>query len=203
MRCLNRQRANLVFGHLFQHGGVLDPADVSERERIFEKDGALRWADGMVIGRCRIGVSLEQLLIRMGRRHKRTGSLDLHATKLSDLTDIFADEKYMLWFADADYEALIVLKEGCTPVHQLKAWAHALLLAQRVRSRRHEDQLELDDTSMGQGRLAELKSTLEDTSEVFTKYARLLEQEGWDLHVAALETRAGSRIQLETRKEQQ
>jgi len=195
MRCLNRQRANLVFGHLFQNGTVLSPADVSSQERIFETDGALRWTDDSVIGRCKIGISLNLLLNHMGRRHKRTGSLDLHAMKLSDLTDIFADEQYILGFSDADYEASIVLKEGCAPVNQLKAWAQALLLAQRVRSQ----SLEQDDASPGR-RLADLRRTLKDANEVFDKYAKVLEGEGWDLDVAALETRAGSRIQLETRK---
>lgn len=195
MRCLNRQRANLVFGHLFQNGTVLSPADVSSQERIFETDGALRWTDDSVIGRCKIGISLNLLLNHMGRRHRRTGSLDLHAMKLSDLTDIFADEQYILGFSDADYEASIVLKEGCAPVNQLKAWAQALLLAQRVRSQ----SLEQDDASPGR-RLADLRRTLKDANEVFDKYAKVLEGEGWDLDVAALETRAGSRIQLETRK---
>lgn len=195
MRCLNRQRANLVFGHLLQNGTVLSPADVSSQERIFETDGALRWTDDSVIGRCKIGISLNLLLNHMGRRHKRTGSLDLHAMKLSDLTDIFADEQYILGFSDADYEASIVLKEGCAPVNQLKAWAQALLLAQRVRSQ----SLEQDDASPGR-RLADLRRTLKDANEVFDKYAKVLEGEGWDLDVAALETRAGSRIQLETRK---
>lgn len=168
---------------------------MSSQERIFETDGALRWTDDSVIGRCKIGISLNLLLNHMGRRHKRTGSLDLHAMKLSDLTDIFADEQYILGFSDADYEASIVLKEGCAPVNQLKAWAQALLLAQRVRSQ----SLEQDDASPGR-RLADLRRTLKDANEVFDKYAKVLEGEGWDLDVAALETRAGSRIQLETRK---
>jgi hypothetical protein len=196
MRCLNRQRANIVFSNMFQHATILGPSDVSQRERIFERDGAFRWVDDTVIGHCRIGVPLDLLLSRMGQRHKRTGSLHLHAIKLPELMDIFADEQYILWFADTAYEALIVLKEECTPIDQLKAWAHALLLARRVRGQESGGQLENDDASAAQKSLAELRATLEETREMWKKYAKVLEQEGWDLGVAALETRAGSRVQI-------
>ncbi|KAF2833688.1 DUF647-domain-containing protein [Ophiobolus disseminans] len=201
MRCLNRQRANKVFSNMFQHGRILSPTDVSQHERIFERDGVLRCADETIVGYCRIGVSLHLLLSRMGQRHKRTGSLDLHAIKLPELMDVFANEAYLLWFADTDYEALIVLKEGCTPLDQLKAWAHALLLAQRAQGRVVERQPDIDDASTVHTRLAMLGKTLEEAKEAFAKYAKVLEQKGWDLDVAALETCAGSRIQLERRKE--
>ena len=201
MRCLNRQRANLVFSNMFQHGTILSPTDVSQRERIFERDGVLRWVDDTIVGHCHIGVSLDLLLSRIGQRRKRTGSLDLHAIKLPELVDVFANEAYMLWFADADYEALIVLKEGCTPIDQLKAWAHALLLAQRVRGQVPGRQPEHDDTSPPREQLAVLRQTLNEASDVFEKYIEVLEQKGWDLDVAALETRAGSRVQMETCKE--
>jgi hypothetical protein len=201
MRCLNRQRANIVFSNMFQHATILCPSDVAQRERIFERDGALRWADDTVIGYCRIGVPLDLLLSRMGQRNKRSGSLHMHAVKLPELMDVFADEQYILWFADNAYEALIVLKEGCTPIDQLKAWGHALLLAQVVRGQDGGHQLESDDASSGQKSLAELRETLEQTRDMWEEYANVLEQEGWDLGVAALETRAGSRVQIETRKE--
>ncbi|KAH7085087.1 vitamin B6 photo-protection and homoeostasis-domain-containing protein [Paraphoma chrysanthemicola] len=199
MRCLNRQRANIVFSHLLQHGVVLTPSDVSQRERVFERDGVLRRADDSVAGYCKIGVPLDLLLNRIGRRHKRTESLDLHAVQLSELVDIFESEAYMLWFTDADYEALIVLKEGCTPIDQFKAWAHALLLASKVRGSggKPED----DDASPMAVRLAEMRRTLRDTRDLFAKYTEVLKQRGWDLETTALETRAGVRAQFDAQKQ--
>jgi hypothetical protein len=199
MRCLNRQRANIVFSNLLQHGLVLTPTDVSLRERVFERDGVLRWANDNVVGYCKVGVSLNMLLNRIGQRHKRTGSLDLHAVKLPELMDIFASEAYILWYTDADSEALIVLKEGCTPIDQLKAWAHALLLASRMRGpgSKPED----DDASPAETRLAEMRRTLMDTSDLFAQYAEKLKQIGWELDIAALETRAGVRAQIDMQKE--
>jgi hypothetical protein len=196
MRCLNRQRANIVFGSLIQHGSVLSPADVAQRERIFERDGVLRWADDSVLGRCRIGVPLETLLSYLGRRHARTGSFDMYAVKLSDLVDVFASEAYMLWFDESEYEAIVVLKDGCTPLDQLKAWTQALLLAREVRGHVVADKPDRDDTSLAKGRLAALRRTLEAADGLFRKHTAALEQKGWDLQVASLETRAGVRAQV-------
>ncbi|KAH3970001.1 hypothetical protein HBI56_119570 [Parastagonospora nodorum] len=194
MRCLNRQRANIVFGNLMHHGSVLTPTEVSQRERIFERDGVLRWVDDCVIGHCTIGVPLGVLLASMSQRYRRTGSLELSDINLPDLMDIFADQKYVLWFTDSEYEAIVVLKEGCTPIDQLKAWAHALLFAQDLRNpvRRPKD----GDTSPRLRRADALRRTIGEADKLFAKYTALLRQEGWDLDVAALETRAGVRSQI-------
>jgi hypothetical protein len=198
MRSLNRQRTNIVFSNILQHGSVLSPTDVSQCERIFEQDGVLRWVDNRIIGHCKIGVPLEVLLGHMGQRHKRTGSLDLHTINLSDLIGVFVNEAYILWFTDVDYEALIVLKDGCTPIDQLKAWTHALLLARRLQSQLPKDKLKNDDASSPQGRLGEMRRTLTEANEVFAEYITILGQSGWDLDVAALETRVGVRAQIAT-----
>ncbi|KAF2035451.1 DUF647-domain-containing protein [Setomelanomma holmii] len=199
MRCLNRQRANIVFSNMLRHGSVLTPTDVSQRERVFEKDGVLRWADESLVGCCRIGVSLDLLLSRIGQQHKRTSSIDLHAIAFPELMDIFVGEAYILWITDVDYEALIVLKEGCTPIDQLRAWAHALLLASRMRGPQCKP--EDDDASSVATRLAETRRTLEETRALFAKYTEALKQKGWDLNIAALETRAGVRAHIDTKKE--
>jgi hypothetical protein len=197
MRCLNRQRANIVFGSILQDGVVLSPLEVSQRERIFERDGVLRWVDGRIIGHCRIGVSLETLLRRMGQRHKRTRSLELQTLKMSEVTDIFINEAYILWFADNNYEAMVVLKEGCTPIDQLKAWAHALLLAFKLQGRiRTHKPADDDDAVPANGRLALTRSTLEEANGMFMDQIAVLEGKGWDLGIAALETRAGTRCFL-------
>lgn len=192
MRCLNRQRANIVFSNILGHDKVLSPSDVSERERVFEWDGVLRWADDQIVGYCRIGVSLNALLSRFGRRHTLTGSVDLRAMEMSDLLDIFADEAYILSPASSYHEALIVLKEGCTPIDQLKGWVHALLLARQVQGQMSGVKQADDDAS----RLAELRRTLATTRELFTEHSKALKDKGWDLDVAALETRAGTRAEI-------
>ncbi|KAF1939737.1 DUF647-domain-containing protein [Clathrospora elynae] len=199
MRCLNRQRANIVFSSILQHAAILGPDDVSKRERVFERDGVLRWINDEILGYCRIGVSLQEMLGRIGSRHTQTGSLDLRGVNMSELLDVFADEAYILWPAcSSDYEALIVLKHGCTPVDQLKSWAHALLLARRQRGHSLRGKPHDDDASELKNRLiAELRQTLEDTRDVFEKYVGGLKDKGWDLDVAALETRTGTRAQIE------
>lgn len=196
MRCLNRQRANIVFSSLQQHGSVLSPLEVSLRERIFERDGVLRWNDGSVLGSCSIGVSLEALLRNLGRQHKRTGSLDLQHTKLADLMNVFAEEAYLLWFVNSKREAFIVLKEGCTPIDQLKAWAHALLLAHHAQHHSSGHKSEIDDAESADPQLTVMRSTLEKVGRIFAVHAVVLEEKGWDLSIAAMETRAGSRAHV-------
>lgn len=196
MRCLNRQRANIVFSSILHQGSVLSPTEVSQYERVFERDGVLRWVDDCVIGQCQLGVPLEVLLATMGHCHQRTGSVDLHAIKLSELLDVFANEAYILWFADGDYEAIVVLKEGCTPIDQLKAWTHALMFAQRLRTRGIGRKPKDDDAILELGRLDAMRTTLDEASELFVKYVSVLKQKGWDLDVTVLETRAGVRTHL-------
>lgn len=193
MRCLNRQRANIVFSALQQHGSVLTPLEVSSRERIFERDGVLRWNDGSILGSCRIGVTLETLLRQIGQQHKRTGSLNLQHVKLMDLMNVFAGEGYLLWFVASKCEALIVLKDGCTPIDQLKAWTHALLLAHHIQHHSLGHKSENDDTDSADPQLTAIRSTLQDTRKIFEVHAAVLEEKGWDLSIVAMETRAGSR----------
>lgn len=198
MRCLNRQRANIVFSSILERGEVLGPSAVSLRERVFEHDGVLRWTDDVIVGYSRLGVSLQELLGRIGRSHKQTGSLDLHNMQLSDLVDVFADEAYILWIAASADEALIVLKKGCTPFDQLKAWAHALLLAKRLQGRKPGGKPHDKSLSVAQDSLSEIRQGLEDTRNMFTRYAGALTDKGWDLDIAALETRAGTRAEIES-----
>ncbi|KAF2692241.1 DUF647-domain-containing protein [Lentithecium fluviatile CBS 122367] len=195
MRCLNRQRANIVLSNILQSGRVLSPTEVSKKERVFERDGVLRWADGAVIGHCKIGVTMQTLVGLVGPRRGQTGSVDLQASKLSDLMRLYKDEAYVFWKAQS--AAVIILKQGCTPIDQLKAWTQALLLAQRQGTAAPDCKL-ADDTSGD--RLAELRSTLKETQLVFDTYEARLRDVGWDLDMAALETRAGQRIEVETRK---
>lgn len=200
MRCLNRQRANILFSSILEHGEILSPSDVSKRERVFERDGVLRWADDEILGHCRIGVTLNVLLGRFGRPHPLTGSVDLHASLMSALLDTFADEAYILWPGYAEKDSLIVLKAGCSPIDQLKAWAHALLLAKTVRGEGSKSKPADDDASLFKDRLAEIRRTSEHTRVLFTEHVQVLKNKGWDLDVVALETRAGTRVWIDTEK---
>jgi hypothetical protein len=189
MRCLNRQRANIVLSNILQSGRVFSPADVSQKERVFERDGVLRWSDDTIIGHCKIGVTMQTLVSLVGQRHEQTGSIDMSAMNMSDLLHLYEEEAYIFWKAQSD--AVIILKQGCTPVDQLRAWTQALLFAQQERA----DCKPRDDASGG--RLAELRSTLEKTQQVFDTFEARLRDVGWDLDIAALETRAGKRIEID------
>lgn len=194
MHSLNRQRANIVLSTILQEGRVISPAEVSTKERIFEKDGVLRWSDDSIIGHCRIGVTFQTMLSCIRQRHKRTGSLELPAVKMSDLVRLYQHEAFLLWWTGSD--AVIVLKQGCTALDQLKAWTQALLLAGRGRV---EVEHQLRDDASGE-RLAELRFALEETRKLFGTYETKLREAGWDLDVAVLETRAGSRIEMDAIK---
>ncbi|KAE8822257.1 hypothetical protein PTNB73_09454 [Pyrenophora teres f. teres] len=201
MHCLNRQRANILFSNMFQHGLVLSPRDVSQRERVFERGGVLRWSDDKVLGRCSIGVPLQRLLNRLGTPHKQTGSLTLKSMEISDLLDVFANEAYILLPASTVEEGLIVLKRTCEPIDQIKAWAHALLLAKR------REGLEAaglgrkrDDASHGpamEGLISELRESLKEVQAMFARYGDEMRDKGWDVGVAAMETQAGVRLQID------
>ena len=224
MRTLSRQRLNIVVSHYQSAPGsgiALRPADVSKQERVFERDGVLRWSDKCIIGHCNIGVSMDRLLRSMNvgksERNRRTGSLelDMRTIKLSELMRVYAEEAYILWATNSPMgcEVAIVLKQGCTPIDQLKAWSHALLFAQRARwSRegkreaveRKQHESEKNDASGPSGRdllLADLKATLKETKSMFEDENLLesLREMGWDLDIAALETSAGTRIAVSSK----
>ncbi|USP76516.1 uncharacterized protein yc1106_03790 [Curvularia clavata] len=216
MQSLNRQRANILFGHVFQHGVVLSPGEVSTRERIFERSGVLRWANDEVLGRCRIGVSLHDMLGAIGaRQHKLSGSLlaSPHSgVDVFELLSVFKSEGYVLWPAPPAGEALIVLKAGCGPIDQLKAWAHVLLVAARAQHGKEYSESKPDmaaapamtaaaeatttTTIDKHGLIAELRETLIEVQTMFDKYGETMRTKGWDLSVAAMETKAGMRLQI-------
>ncbi|KAF2178085.1 DUF647-domain-containing protein [Zopfia rhizophila CBS 207.26] len=195
MQSLNRQRANLVLSHILAHDKVLGPTEVSKKERIFQRDGVLRWADDQVIGHCRIGVKLETILRQLGASHKRTRSLDLQAIKMSELMQLYDGEAYILWFDQS--EALIALKQGCTLIEQIKAWTQALLLARRARERKVSREAK-DDGIVSEVRLAELRLTMDEAGKIFDVYTERLRTAGWDLETAALETSSGTRAVIKT-----
>ena len=196
MRSLNRQRTNLVFSSLYQSSRLLTPAEAAHLERIFEKDGVLRWNADIVLGHCQIGVSLRRLLELMATKyHPKTGSFEEMEIDIEQLFDIFKEQGYIVWVDPKTKSAAVVLKVGATVEDSLKGWSHALLLARDMNS----DILGSDGKKQEtrEHLLKTMKRTLSKHNEAFPTYLTRLQEAGWDLDTAALETQPGTRLAVE------
>ncbi|PGH07835.1 hypothetical protein GX51_01545 [Blastomyces parvus] len=210
MTTLNRQRANIVFSTLFEDGSVLTPKQASKCERIFERDGVLRWkASTATLGSCRIGVSFQELL--SGSRGARVNSIRDVSIDIHRLLHLFENEEYILWFNPSDNKGTIVLKSSAAPLSQLKAWSHALMVATRVASLRREGKAADNSTRRDQQRNEDgsianlvdqdtifsiLESTLHTHSTSFNGQIAMLKDAGWDVDTPSLETRPARRFQI-------
>ncbi|KAJ4988177.1 RUS1 family protein-like protein 1 [Stagonosporopsis vannaccii] len=228
MTSLNRQRACIVFSYLLRSGEsrVLGPKAVSQQERVFERDGVLRCVgtrNGVkgsdrempacktdIVGYCRIGVSMQTLLSRINTSQRSpSGTFDKLPVKITDLLDIFASEGYILWLPEHSSsssspqarEALIVLKKGCTPLDQLKAWMHAWILVQMQKTGLPDMSTQHPGKKTTDPRLDTLKESLATTRQAFRLHAPALREAGWNLDMAALETRAGVRAVIAREEE--
>ena len=198
MRTLNRQRANLVFsnyldqliefdGQAKSNGNINfpTPEEVSVQEKVFERDGVLRWKGGKVLGRCEIGVEFRKILTLFNSANKMTGS---HSTSPDGarLLEIFSNESYLMWPDTPRRTFLIVLKDSSTTKTQLLAWMHALLFSKQL-GKIAEKEEPLTDA---------LTRTLRDVN-VFTNAFDVcgeLQKAGWDIETGAMETKSGTRI---------
>ncbi|OJD13752.1 hypothetical protein AJ78_05819 [Emergomyces pasteurianus Ep9510] len=223
MTTLNRQRANIVFSTLFDEGIAPTPSQTSKRERIFERDGILRWkASSTTLGSCRIGVSFQELLCDSGRRANSIRDVPIDINRLLRL---FEKERYILWFNPVNRKGTIVLKNNATPISQLKAWSHALMVAKRVTtlagdkpgkveminklvSESREEKstrrdLQKNDNDSVPANLTDpdtmfsiLESTLKTHSASFGDQIGQLKDSGWDVDTPSLETRPGRRFEV-------
>lgn len=116
---------------------------------------------------------------------------------LQRLAAVFANEFHILFLVplsnaegNAKWHASILLKRGCAVGHQLKAWAHALLAA-RVLARITIGSSVDAVLTVVEGTLALL-----NTDDRFERYLTGLRGVGWDVDIAALETRGGRRIDI-------
>jgi hypothetical protein len=222
---------------------VLRPDEVARLERIFERDGVLRWIcpPGMGtpkpsfswwwwlsapqrIGSCRIGGSFNELLSLLKddsspSSSSSSKSIDANANAnanansstllLRQLNEIFASESYLLFFFSSPSrtmtpQAVITLKHTCTPLLQLKAWAHALLVAKVLFSSSSSSSTNGAGTDQHQHHqqhtlltiITQTLSFLNDNGR-FQRYAADITAAGWDLDTAALETRSGRRIHIQ------
>lgn len=183
---------------------ILTPQETSQIERIFESDGLLRWTtnphfpnqhqrhhDGK-LGFCQIGTPLSTFL---QGTHTTTSSISGTKTSipLQTLTTLFSTEPYILLFSRCGstrtWEGRIALKTGCSVLGQLKAWMHALIVGRVL-------YLENPNSAGTEGVLDVIGLTLGFLNEDgrFEKYMAGLKEAGWDLEIAALETRSGRRI---------
>lgn len=200
MTTLNRQRSNIVFSTLLDETRASSPGQASKDERVFERDGVLRWkASSESLGFCRIGVSLDELLrLSSPSLSRSTRSLRNVGVSIPRLLDIFEREDYVLWFDKGSKRGAIVLKSGATPVSQLKAWSHALMVSryvahpeQGIRSDQKQHEKASDSiTSV----YALLEETLKSHSKEFPGFVKQLKDAGWDVETPALETRPGRRL---------
>ncbi|KAG5218238.1 DUF647-domain-containing protein [Trichophyton interdigitale] len=213
MTTLNRQRANIVFSHLFEDDLILTPAETSKEERIFERDGVLRWKaeSNGILGTCQIGTSLEQLLLllpeqadRGALETSRTTSTTIDAsTNLTALLELFREEEYILYFGPLSRRGAIVLKAGATAQAQLKAWSHALLVSRHLARKNGTATSCIHEKQGGQGELSPsvsvlsiLRDTLQEHTRTFKDRVKRLEHAGWQTDVASLETKPGRRVHV-------
>ncbi len=234
MRTLNRQRANIVFSTCLdpssfvgvdrlnkspqksnikhpENHRILMPEEVSSMERIFERDGVIRWHGKKIIGRCVLGVPLKAILdtLPQSTHNSQTGSYTYsksealnkvnkqkvkNGASIDDILKVFQKERYISWFyhksspSTAPPRFLVVLKEGADTKTQLKGWFHALVCAKK---------LERSKSDVILPPLIILKETLDEVNTFWGRLVIDLEEAGWDLNVGALETRPGTRVSVE------
>ena len=171
-------------------GKVPTPRDVSARERIFERDGVLRWNGQSPIGSAVMGGSLNDLLKCSVGAATVTGAIR-DSSLLEKIVGIFQDDTYILWYNVPYRTAHIVLKSQASPADQIKAWAIALWTAYRL----HQEPLPTSATSDKVLSLVrKVRSDLEDTWEAFLEQ---MNAQDWDMSVSNLETNSGLRIKFQ------
>ncbi|KAF4628777.1 hypothetical protein G7Y89_g9371 [Cudoniella acicularis] len=210
MRTLNRQRANLVFSNVLErvrnkiylekaHPNdpanssplqVPTPEEISLQERIFERDGVLRWKGGKPLGYCKIGVDLRTILNLFGEANQGSGSYSgTQSAEFAKLLDIYKDDEYIMWYDEPRKTFLIVLKNGASTSAQLSAWMHALY---------HVEFWALGRTRDGETLTEALARTKDYVDKVCQRHHvfEALQKAGWDIETGAMETKSGTRIKM-------
>jgi hypothetical protein len=193
MRTLNRQRATLVYHHL-ERGHVPTPQEVSGQERIFERDGVLRGSTEQVLGYCRMGASVSDMLSSIAvQTNGQTKSPRLAKGSLSGLLEQYNQTKYILWRNQSSrpLHISIAIKQGASSTDLLTAWWEALDVAKSVTAHNSTDD---HKAATKKNDLAEV--ALKNASTMMQRYRNELTAKGWDLDLGALETRSGTRIVL-------
>ncbi|KAI0824886.1 DUF647-domain-containing protein [Trametes gibbosa] len=169
MRTFNRQRASIAwsaFRSCYDGEGpmVPDPRSVSRHERIFANASHIRISrDKSEAGehlRCSLGVPFSAV----------NGPERLSDDQITALLQLFAAEKYVLWYAPDPQHVAIVLKEGHGTHDHLKAWAlaHEVPLLCGIGSLRGFDE-----------RLLAVRTGLERVSRMFPTFLDVARKAGW------------------------
>jgi hypothetical protein len=223
MRTLNRQRANLVFSDILnqcEHHAALwvhpahwegqeamdacfaqikipTPETISCQERVFERDGILRfqgWENGPV-GYCRLGVSLQTLLEAIrDPRYRTSAEIEEELGNLMSRFESsenggpshFEEEGFSIALDRRCNTFLVLLAESATPRTICHAWLQALQFSQTLQS-----------PSEGLDRVEDLRRDQIVIDRLFPEMWRRLAENGWDLEVNGMETRSGTRISLQ------
>ncbi|RMZ15343.1 hypothetical protein D0860_01687 [Hortaea werneckii] len=178
-----------------RQGRVPKPEDVSSRERIFEKDGILRGAQGETIGWCSFQSSIKRLFeYQKVQEHSTTGSFSVDAQFLAKLMKTFEQERYIINITSAYNEPqcrfAIFLKQGATTLDCVSAWWRCLAVAEAEKAARGK--AASDGASGSDRHLMLLRETTVRAMQ--EKYIGDLTAAGWDLEGNALETRSSMRM---------
>ena len=199
MTSINRQRANLIFSTILSSDKttstevpVPSPAEIASQERIFPRDGILQWKDEY-LGTAEIGISLATFFQNAS---SSTGHSYQTTLPMGKLQSLFAEEKYILFLFPRGnkWHASILLKKGCPVRSQLKAWTHALLAARVLSGYYVHPGLQLGEKGSEMNVCDVVQKTLGFLSGRMEGYLGALAGKGWEVDIAALETRAGRRI---------
>ncbi|RMX94536.1 hypothetical protein D0868_12239 [Hortaea werneckii] len=178
-----------------RQGRVPKPEDVSSRERIFEKDGILRDAQGETIGWCSFQSSVKPLFERQQlNEHSKTGSFSIDGQFLAKLMKTFEQERYLISIVPTHDESqchlAIFLKQGATTLDCVSAWWRCLAVAEAAKAARGN--AAFDEASSSDRHLMLLRDTTVRAMQ--EKYIGDLKAAGWDLEGNALETRSSMRM---------
>jgi hypothetical protein len=198
MQTLNRQRANLVFSGLLEQLGNDEtnynndrnlsredlpqfdcptPEQIRLQERVFERDGVLRWK-GEILGYCKLGVDLKTVLNCFTSPDSLTGSHSgSQLAEFSKLLSVFKNCGYLVWYDRSRRTFLVVLE----------AWMFALQFAKYSKIKEGGSLIE----------------ALEDMRSYLARVENdLIHHVGkkWDLEISAMETQSGTRIRMKDKQ---
>lgn len=178
---------------------VPTPAQVCNQEQIFHQEGALSWTGNHKLGTAEIGITLSRFF-------SDTRASTHPQIPLPQLSTLFKSESYLLTLSQTSkstWHACILLKKGSTVHDQLKAWTHALLAARvlsETPSKTLESSLESTANECGEGlpcRVIAQTLAFLNADTRFERYVGACVGAGWDVGIAALETKGGRRVILE------
>ena len=124
---------------------------------------------------------------------------------VDELLAIFQQEEYIMSYQDHSQPFFVIaLRQGSDSATQLKAWLHALILANHLSTskqrtpekpgRQHLPRSTKNPTGQVVGIQASLSSTLVEANNVFEMFRHRLETAGWNMCDIALETTMGPRL---------